>query len=64
MGGRPNYQDERPHGRYMGRMAGGYQGGPSETLIFILLFSKNIRFARSLTLCASLFIVFEVRVIR
>ncbi|KAL3530169.1 hypothetical protein ACH5RR_009491 [Cinchona calisaya] len=25
MGGRPNYPNERPHGRYMGRMAGGYQ---------------------------------------
>lgn len=29
MGGRPGYPDERPHGRYMGRSAGGYQSGPS-----------------------------------
>lgn len=35
MGGRPNYPDERPHGRFFGRSAGGNQGGPSETLIFI-----------------------------
>ncbi|KAH6814791.1 C2H2 zinc-finger protein SERRATE [Perilla frutescens var. frutescens] len=25
-GGRPGYPDERPHGRYMGRSGGGYQG--------------------------------------
>ncbi|XAR60254.1 hypothetical protein NMG60_11033538 [Bertholletia excelsa] len=30
MGGRPGYGDERPHGRYMGRSCGGYQGGPSD----------------------------------
>ncbi|KAI3450099.1 hypothetical protein Pfo_006764 [Paulownia fortunei] len=30
MGGRPGYPDERPHGRFMGRPSGGYQGGPSD----------------------------------
>ncbi|KAG8371074.1 hypothetical protein BUALT_Bualt13G0049100 [Buddleja alternifolia] len=30
MGGRPGYPDERPPGRYMGRSAGGYQGGQSD----------------------------------
>ncbi|CAA2978251.1 serrate RNA effector molecule [Olea europaea subsp. europaea] len=30
MGGRQGYPDERPHGRYMGRSLGGYQGGPSK----------------------------------
>ncbi|KAM7497034.1 hypothetical protein LguiA_021448 [Lonicera macranthoides] len=30
MGGRPGYPDERPHGRYMGRSAGGYQSGPPD----------------------------------
>ncbi|KAK6936279.1 SERRATE/Ars2, C-terminal [Dillenia turbinata] len=30
MGGRPGYGDERPHGRFMGHSAGGYQGGPPE----------------------------------
>ncbi|KAL2557335.1 Serrate RNA effector molecule [Forsythia ovata] len=30
MGGRLGYPDERPHGRYMGRSSGGYQGGPSD----------------------------------
>lgn len=26
MGGRPGYPDERPHGRYIGRSSGGFQG--------------------------------------
>ncbi|CAI9768589.1 unnamed protein product [Fraxinus pennsylvanica] len=30
MGGRQGYLDERPHGRYMGRSSGGYQGAPSD----------------------------------
>uniref|UniRef100_A0A5B7AMB5 Putative arsenite-resistance protein n=2 Tax=Davidia involucrata TaxID=16924 RepID=A0A5B7AMB5_DAVIN len=30
MGGRPAYTDERPHGRYIGRSSGGFQGGPSD----------------------------------
>ncbi|KAL3828649.1 hypothetical protein ACJIZ3_017451 [Penstemon smallii] len=30
MGVRPGYPDERPHGRYMGRSSGGYQGGQSD----------------------------------
>ncbi|XP_043706129.1 serrate RNA effector molecule-like isoform X1 [Telopea speciosissima] len=29
-GGRLGYADERPHGRYMNRSSGGYQGGPSD----------------------------------
>ena len=28
MGPRPGYADERPHGRYVSRPSGGYQGGP------------------------------------
>lgn len=32
MGGRFGYPDERPHGRYMGRQSGGYQGILSGTL--------------------------------
>lgn len=32
MGGRIGYPDERPHGRYMGRLSGGYQGIPSVNL--------------------------------
>lgn len=29
-GGRPGYAEDRPHGRYMNRSSGGYQGGPSD----------------------------------
>lgn len=41
-GGRPGYPDDRPHGRYMGRSSGGYQGGTYISYIFLVCIFFNM----------------------